>query len=280
MRRIAIVCVGWLVAGLAMAKEPDATRPLLEGSMLVRGTVSVDATGAVTAYSLYSRAKLPEPVRTLLDGTLPSYRFEPVQRDGRPVAVKAEMSLRVTANEIDRQHIAVTLTSARFTEEKGDAGTDKIVVDHREPMSYPSQAEKAGVNGTVYVALRIDRSGHVVQADAQQVNLRFWQNDVEKIPYWRDQLAQSAIAGVSKFTFRMPTTGPNAGKDFLTGILPVSYTFGAPSYGHWEVYLPGPRHSIPWPHDDLDASDSEAVPDGEFALTGSGLKLLTPLSGG
>lgn len=178
MRRVAIVLVGWLVAGLVQAKAPDAARPLLEGSMLVRGTVSVDATGAVTAYSLDSRSKLPEPVRTLLDGTLPSYRFEPVQRDGQPVAVNAEMSLRVLANEIDRQHIAVTLSSAYFTEKKDEAGTDRIVIDHREPMSYPKEAEHAGVNGTVYLALRIDRSGHVVQADAQQVNLRFWQNDV------------------------------------------------------------------------------------------------------
>jgi hypothetical protein len=290
MRTIAaIVCVGGLVAGAAVARTPEAERPLLEGSMQVRGTVSVDATGAVTAYSLYSRTKLPEPVRTLLDGVLPTFRFKPVEHDGHPAAVDARMSLQVVANEIDHQHISVALHSAYFTETKDvprpeakpALSTDMIWLEHREAVRYPAKAQFAGVTGTVYVALRIDRSGHIVQADVQKVDLSYWENDDAKIPYWRDMLAQSAIAGVSKFTFHMPTTGPNADKPFLTGILPVTYLFDQPDYGQWVTYLPGPKHEIPWPHDDLpDADNSEAVPDGEFALAGSGLKLLTPLGGG
>ena len=47
--------------------------------------------------------------------------------------------------------------------------------------------------------------------------------------------------------------------------------------------MPGPIQPVAWLHDeddDADSASNEAIPDGAFAQTGSGLKLLTPLHGG
>lgn len=290
MRKEWSVILGWLLVGVAVAggksvvaSDTGATTQQLEASMLVSGTVSVDANGGVSAYTLYKRAQLPEPVRTLLDQTLPTFRFKAVVRDGQAQAVEAKMSLQVVANQIDPQHIALRLRSARFTEAEPPK-TDLISIHHRASLSYPPEALAAGVRGTVYVALRIDRSGHVADVQVQQVNLQVTDTE-SRMQHWRDVLAENAMAGARRFTFNTPTTGKHAHDEFVTGILPVRYFvfYGEhePDYGRWDSYVPGPKREIAWLHDDedQDAANSEAVPDGEFAMTGDSLQLLTPLGG-
>jgi hypothetical protein len=189
------------------------------------------------------------------------------------------MHLVVAANQVDPKHVAIRIRSARFTE-SGSASSEQISVDHRGLLRFPEEADKAGVGGTVYVALRIDRSGKVLDAQVQQVNLRVV-DSVRQMKHWRDALAKPTLAGIRHFTFKVPTGGTYADDQAFTGILPVSYYVGnqgRPKYGQWDPYVPGPRQDITW----LDAEkvgDSEAIPDGAFAQTGTDMKLLTPLGG-
>ena len=123
--------LGGLLAGTAVAADqgPDPSSGAasadaavsnpsaqIEASMFVTGTLSVDATGETTGFTLDKRGKLPPPVTQLLDQMLPTFRFKPVEHDGHPVAVEATMCVEVVANQIDPKHIALRLRSARFVE--------------------------------------------------------------------------------------------------------------------------------------------------------------------
>lgn len=300
MRKAWGLLLGTLLVGTAIAADnpgtpaPDAAAGAtgtsrtarIEASMRVTGTLSVDATGATTGFTLDKREKLPTPVTQLLDGLLPTFRFKPVVHDGHAVAVETKMGLEVVAHQVDPQHIGLRLRSARFVEGESPM-TERAALVHRVPLSYPRQAENAGVQGTVYLALRIDRTGHAADIEVQQVDLKYLGPD-DKMQKWRDMLANNAIAGVRQFTFSLPTTGKHAHDAFVTGVLPVQYILDGggndPSYGHWNSYVPGPKREIAWLHDDDDDDDngssSRAVPEGEFAMTGAALHLLTPLDGG
>jgi hypothetical protein len=141
---------------------------------------------------------------------------------------------------------------------------------------------KAGVGGAVYVAVRIDRNGRVIEAQAQQVNLRVVAGE-KQMRRWREELAKPTLATVRKYTFTIPTSGPHTDDAEFTGVLPVMFMLDGqalPQYGQWRSYVPGPRQHIAWIDDKEDTSGSEAVPAGTFAQAGTALKLLTPLGDG
>ena len=280
MRKVGVVLAAWLLAGVAQAGSEAEVRRQIEASMLVAGTLSVDATGTVTAHTLDKRGKLPAPVVELLDRTLPAFRFKPVMHDGQPTAAVARMSLKVVAHQEDPQHISLRLSSAHFTD-SGQPAVEKASIRQRIPMRYPAKAMTRGISGTVYVALRIDRTGHVVDAQALQVNLKYVDNEAGMAEA-RELLAKPTLAAVRGFTFDIPTAGKHAGDEFFTGTLPVVYVFDdqhLPGVGEWDTYVAGPKQDIAWLHDedDRDSDNSDAVPDGEFAMTGDNLQLLTPL---
>jgi hypothetical protein len=271
-----------LLAGSAQAGTAAVVRRQIESSMLVSGVVSVDATGAVTAHAFDQRDKLPGPVVALLDQALPQLRFRPAEQDGQPHAVQARMSLKVVVNQVDPQHVALRLSSAHFTE-AAPPPTEVASLAKRTGVMYPEDAQKSGVTGTVYVAVRFDRSGQIVDAEAQQVNLKLTDSE-SRMRHWRDVLARPTVAAVRRFRFSPPTTGPHAGDATFTGILPVTFLLDGqrpPRYGEWDTYVPGPKQDIAWLHGsaDRESDNSDAVPDGEFAMTGSELQLLTPLGG-
>jgi len=267
----------WLVIGAGWAGSNQATRSQIEATMLVSGSLSVDETGRVTANTVDHPEQLPAAVVQLVQQTLPTFRFQPVLHDGKPQPVHAAMHLVVAANQVDPKHVAIRIRSARFTE-SGTASSEQITVDHRGLLRFPEEAIKAGVSGTVYVAVRIDRSGTVLDAQVQQVNLRVVDN-ARQMKHWRDAFAKPTLAGIRHFTFNVPTNGSHADDQAFTGILPVSYYVdnqGPPKYGQWDPYVPGPRQDIAW-LDDEEVGASEAIPDGAFAQTGTDMKLLTPL---
>ena len=267
--------VGW--SSLAGAAEQSK----IEVSMQVTGTVSVAADGTVADYALDQRDKLPVEVAQLLDKSLPAFRFEMGARDGSPV--QAEMTLQVVALQLGTGRVGLALRKARFDEAVSQP-TAHVEVNTRVPMGYPSEALTAGAAGTVYVAVRIDRSGHVVEAKARQVNLRYLAGEW-LMSRMRNVLATKAVAGIRQFTFKVPATGPHANDAYFEGVVPVAYLLDGDQpagYGEWDRYVPGPKQEIAW----LDAADGakadniETAADGEFALAGADLKLLTPLDGG
>jgi len=277
---------GGALLGLAMAMAAASMQAVaikqapIEASMQVTGTLSIDAAGAVSGFTLDEREKLPAQVTALLERTLPALRFERTPNGDGSRPVQAKMTLQVLATQADAEHMTISLHHARFVEAEPPV-TERISVEHRVPLHYPYEALKVEMTATVYVAVRIDRNGRVIDAQARQVNLG--RPDTEtRMRQLRAVFAKPTLEAVRHFTFNVPKIGPHANDADFSGVLPVQYVINGvvPRYGQWTVYVPGPKAEIAWLDREDAADDSEAVRDGEFAQSGTGLKLLTPIGGG
>lgn len=252
-----------------------------EASMLLTGTINVDPKGAVTGFTIDHRDKVPGGVVQIVDSTVPQWRFEPVTRDGLPIAATTTMSMLVVATQPDESHYRITINGATFGEDKADP--EAITGRSMKPPTYPVDAMYSGVSGAAYLVLRIDHLGKVSDVVVEQVNLRALGTPAESNS-WRTQFADSATRAAKRWTFTVPAEAAAADGGFFNVRVPVDYKIGEKpvAYGHWQSYIPGPRHTIPWLHEhDMDSgSPPDALAAGGVYQVGKGLHLLTRLGEG
>lgn len=261
----------------AFATGTGAVRKQVESSLLVEGSIDINADGSVAGYALPGEKELPRGLVVMIDRVVPQWRFEPVElRDGATKA-RATMSLRFVAKELDDGKISVEIRSARFGD---DTPAESVLSkDMLTPPRYPEVAARAGVGGTVYTVLKIGRDGHVEEAIAQQVNLRIVASEAS-MRRWRDLLAQSALRAAKDWTFLPPTKGEDVDAPYWSVSVPVDFVAPgtkAPSRQQWHTYVPGPRAQIPWRDDKSDAGGDALAAGGVYPLDG-GPRLLTALN--
>ena len=292
----------WLAAGTVQAAGVAEARKQVEASMLVTGRVTITREGTVSDWTIDQREKLPDVVAGMIDAAAPGWRFEPIEIDGKPAHGSARMGLLMVAERVDDERFRVSIRSGHFgrdavlmarsreRRDRRDDEADKPIADDRltglemRPPAYPALALQAGVQGTVYVIVRVDRSGRVQDAAVEQVNLRVVGNGRE-MARMRDLLAKPALAAARKWTFRIPVSGEWADEESWSARVPVDYAFAngkQPGYGEWQAYIPGPRQPVPWRLESLEGFDiaPDALIAGEVHQVGTGLKLLGPLEGG
>lgn len=280
-----------LVAGPSFAQGPAAARKLIEHSMVVTGHVLIEPDGTVSGWELDQANTLPPAVTGLIERSVPVWRFEPVVVDGQARKAKGRMSLRLTANRLEDGNYRIAIQSGHFgkdamgaDERLAEEGTDAVQVLSRKRPSYPMQALQSGTRGTVYVVLRIGRDGRVLDAIAEQVNLRTL-GSANEMRVMRNVLAGSALRAIREWTFQPPTTGELAQQEEWSGRIAVAYLLNDEKdaeHGQWHAYIPGPRQQAPWlPDGELGVSESpDTLLAGGFRPVGQGLKLLSPLQGG
>lgn len=287
MKRWLVGTLALAVAGAVSAGGPGAVRKQLEASMLLTGQIVVATDGHVASYELDHPEKIPADVATLIQNGTREWHFQPVLQDGKPVNAKARMNIRVVARResADSTNYVARISGATFGEYDAQSNTE-ITYAERKPPTYPQAAASARVSGTVYLILRIDHDGHVVDATAEQVNLGVvaGENDMK---VWRNVLAGPSVAVAKRWTFRPPTAGPHANDPFYVVRVPIVYNLRQDGrllnggYGEWQVYVPGPKQTVAWANDKADGNHSvDAIPDGQLALVGTGLQLITPLDQG
>lgn len=280
--QLASVSTGLLLFALgsvAHASGPRAALNAMEASMLVTGTIDVDRDGRVERFAIDQRDKLPVPVDRLLADTLPTWRFEPTLVAGEPAAVSTSMRVRVAANRVPDQpdSYVVRITGASF----GGSGNDGLEAGKgNQPPTYPSNAARHRVQGTVYLLVRVGRTGNVEDVFAEQVNLQLIAAD-RVMRGMRAAFERAAIHAAREWTFVTPSEGVAAEEPYWVARVPVAFVFPSlpqPGYGEWATYVPGPRQSPAWGgHDAAVGPDSFAA--NQVYLVGSGPKLLTPLGG-
>ena len=231
MRARILVLLLVLLTGAVQAAGPRAVREQAEMSMLVTGMVLVGADGHVTGWEIDQREKLPVAVVNLIEQSAPVWRFEPTLVDGQPRQVKAPMSLRLVANRLDNGNYRIAIRSGHFGEDtldwdgrKAAGGTDTLQAVDLRPPTYSLDALHMGVQGTVYLVLRIDRQGRVADVVTEQVDLRIVGSE-NQMRTMRNLLAKPALLAARKWTFQVPTTGDAAGQDEWSARVPVDYAF-------------------------------------------------------
>ncbi|MBB6189574.1 energy transducer TonB [Rhodanobacter sp. MP7CTX1] len=277
-----------LLAGTALASSLKDVRERVQASMLVTGSILVAPDGSVRSYTIDHAEKLPPVVAGLIDNGTKSWIFTPVLIDGQPVAARASMSLRVVAKPDGKDDYTISVAGAQFGEDKKDKGDDSepgetITYDTHPSPHYPPSAVSAGVWGTVYMRLLINRQGRVEDAIAEQVNMGVVASDRE-LDKWRNVLADASLRTAKGWTFHIPTIGREATKDHWEARVPVSYSIDGRTprerYGKWDPYVPGPEQAVPWQQKSEESSGAaDAIADGGLYQIGSGLQLTTPLNG-
>lgn len=267
---IAALCVG--EAG-ATAMPTSA-----EASVLVTGTVEVAPDGRVTQHAIDNAGALDAGVVDMIDDSMRDWRFKPMRG-----SASAAMRLVLHARKNDAGKYVIWIASADFQSPQDSPAWS--YADKPVPPQYPREALETGVSGTAYLALHLDRNGKVVDAIVEQVNLNV--NDVaRRMDHWRDQLGTAAVMAAREWHFSRPPGSvivPDADSEAARTVrIPVEYRFNSETqkYGLWEVYVPGPKHPIPWSDGNGDASTS---PDafaagGIYPVKHEGLQLETRLA--
>jgi hypothetical protein len=285
MKRLLLALSVLLYSCLALAAGPNDVRKQAQASLLVTGSIEVTPTGRVKSYDLDQQDKLPLPVVSLLKNNVPAWEFQPVLVDGKPVAARAKMSVRIVAVRLDDQHDAIHIEGAHF----GDSGQipgETIVRKTSVQPSYPESEIRSKVTGTVYVLLRVGRTGQVEDAVAEQVNLGVYASDRD-MKQFRHDLGNAAVKALRHWTFDLPTVGAHVADPYWVARVPVNFNLsvsGMPpsrdTYGQWESYIPGPREIVPWlDKGRLVSGSPDAAPAGSVDSLDQGLQLTTPLAG-
>jgi hypothetical protein len=281
------LCLAGVAVDAAQAQGVGAVRKQVESSLLVRGEVDIARDGSVSALAIEHEDKLPAGVVTFVRGNAMQWKFEPVLRDGQAVLARAPMSLRVVAKKLDDGDYRIELRGVSF-QRYNAKDPETLASIGMKPPSYPEQAYRAGVSGSVYLVLKIGRDGKVEDAMAEQVNLRVVGSESE-MRRLRGLLARNALAAAGKWTFRIPSQGKAAQAPYWSIRVPVEYSLrqspvgrADDAYGTWMSYVPGPREHAPWAGDgDAAGFSPDTLADGGvYMADGRSPRLLTPLQGG
>jgi hypothetical protein len=241
--RIGIGLLLALAMFAAAAAGPGGVRKRAEASMLITGWIDIGKDGGVKAHRLDQPEKLPPEVVELVAKVVPGWRFEPVVLAGRSVNARTRMSARVILAKSGDNGYVLRMGSTSFGDEQPVKGEALTIIDRMRPPNYPQSAYMAGVQGTVYLILKVDRHGVVEDVVDEQVNLTVVGND-QQMKQGRQLLAKAAKAAAREWRFDLPVRGPLADEPFWSLRVPVAFKLcgdrsscsdsGEQSYGRWE----------------------------------------------
>jgi hypothetical protein len=264
-----------LLLALALPGIALAAKTPVEASMVITGTITVNRDGGVAGHALHDEDKVPPGVVQIVQRTIKGWRFIPIVENGKAVPAKTGMAVRVVADMVDDDHATIRVAGVSFGCDAYQAKNllpnacppgATVTTEQQHPPEYPIPALKEGLGGEVYLAVEVGRDGHVVRADAIQVNLFSRITDHVRI---ENVFANNAREAALRWRFRAPTIGPEAAKDHWVVTVPVVYTIVRPGlgrsvpdqYGKWRAYIPGAARDVPWAKDNA-AGSSDALSDG------------------
>lgn len=261
MKRILLLlCL--LLPALASAQD---VKPL---QLDVSGEIAIDHQGAVYDYKIHTI--LTPEVKKIVEDSVRQWRFEPVQRDGKPVYAKSGMFLTLAALPAENGY-RLRIDKVRFV------GTRKAV--STMPPGFPIEALRMRVNAAVLVAVRVDAEGNVLEAMVAQssmsgsrgtelrgsaVRKKFEVASVEAAKRWKFEPADLAAGDPAETTLVLSVTFTTEGAGYLRG---------------WRAAGAGPSNLIPWLPADKQQFDATGLKDGEALALDSPMRLKEAVEG-
>lgn len=276
-------CMLMGVSSHAMGGNVLAARKQIESSLQVSGTITIAPDGSVQAHTVDPAAPLGEQLTRFLDERIRSWRFEPVQVQGRTVTANVPMHLRLVAKPAGDGKLSVSIASTYFGSHDAGSATDHPRSTRMTPPQFPADAMDMGGKGTVYLIVQVARDGTVANVGAEQVNLRVLGN-ARQMDVLRKSFTAAALRAARGWTFEAPTTGESAKEEAWLVRVPVDFILVEQGEKKslertgWDTYVPGPRNrEMPWAQETLrTAANPDALPnDGIYPLR-EGAKLLSP----
>lgn len=270
-------------SALATSGNERVARKQVEMSMLVAGSIVLNADGRVAEYRLDKADRLPQGVVQLIARYVPQWTFEPRMIDGKPAQVRTRMGLNLVARQTGATSYEIRIDGISFNDEEvpGESVTGKDMA----PPTFPFTVLAKGMTGIVYVALKVDRAGQVDQVHVEQVNLTMLA-DTHTMELARRTLARSAATAAKAWTFNVPDKGPQANAPYWLVRVPVEFKLrdmnehnASDDDSAWHAYVPGPRIPLPWKQaaDESPAFKPDAMLGGMAYVSGHGPRLLTAL---
>ena len=251
--RIAVTALSLaLTLPLAMPQPADARSRVpaqvlaqAEMSVRVQGTITIQADGTVSAFDLPPARAITPELAAFVHEQVGNWRFEPLpQAEQMPVALRL-----VSRPDADGQGMTVRIAAAHFGDDQALPAAQRLLPQERTPPRYPRDVFSVGGTGMVLLLLKIGPDGKVIDAGVRQVNLTRAGSE-QAMRRIRERLAQVSLEAARKWTYQVPSEGPDAGKPYWVVSVPVNFDLSAtrPPVDNrgWQAYLPGPRLDIPW----------------------------------
>src|SRR2546427_30514 len=188
-----------LLAGDASAQTTRAVRATAEMSMVLSGQIEVTPEGAVSSLVLDQKSMLSPSIASFVEGTIGGWRFEPTLRDGKAVAARAPLRVRLRGKAMADGGYEVSMTSVNFSE-YDEKATDSVTQGRMTPPRYPEEVYRSGGQGEVLLVVRIARDGTVADVVAEQVNMTVVGRE-RTLAKMREILARAAVSSARKWTF-------------------------------------------------------------------------------
>ncbi len=261
-------------------RDPSILRQA-EASTLITGTIDITAAGNVVNYAIDMPEKLPKAVLDMIERAAPTWKFEPIVMPEKTIG-RSNMSLLFLASQDEKGDYIVQLRGVSFAnpDKQQNVSIDK---KHFRYPAYPHTAlDGMPVPGTVYLVLRYDREGRVIDADAEQVNLHVYGSEAQQAK-WREALAKACLEAAVKWRMKLPPGSLREDEAYGIGRVPVSFTeegVRLPGYGKWRAHLPGPRKVIPWAENTPLAENRPDTQVPGDIHSREARRLITPLGGG
>ncbi len=281
MNKIALMMFFALMCSFgAHAAGPGAVRKTVESSLLLTGTLLVGPDGQVSEYVIDQEGEVVKGVLDFVGKNVREWKFEPPLHNGKPASVRNKMSIRVVAKKQEDGGFTIRLGGVSFLPFKVEEGA-QVASTVMAPPRYPEGAARAGATGTVYLVVKVGRSGGVEDVFAEQINLEFVANE-NIMQRMRNIFADASIRAAKQWKFAPPVKGEDVDDAYWTVRVPVDYLMAADNqhrYGKWKSYVPGPRQQVPWNelHDLPSFSPDTMIAGNGIYQASKGLRLLTAL---
>jgi hypothetical protein len=109
-------------------------------------------------------------------------------------------------------------------------------------------AARAGMMANVLLALRLDKDGNVLQAIPYRTSLNVKFPGENKAEFWRRMFEETSIASAKTWRYNMTESVGGVQMDG-TALVPITFRVSRkdkPDPTHWQGFVDGPTHEIPW----------------------------------
>lgn len=241
------------LASHAVTDGPEAGEKVI--TMRLEGTLTVDPDGRVHDYAI--RSKMPKEVQSLLSKAIPTWRFEPVLVDGKPVLAESPMRLVIAAQE-EGEYYRLRIDNVLFrpnTPEEYAAQLEEYASDgvgirgeRIAPPHYPAKLQAAGREGIVLLVLRIAPEGHVEEAFVKQSSLFNGRDRPAALQRDLAAFERNALFTAKAWRFRVDVRDrAKLSPKSMTVAVPVLYQLGDREIeGSWRREFRSPNRRTPW----------------------------------